>query len=348
MTSLGNSRVNAGGLLAGSDLTVNGGVLSFNGTQSGGHTLVGRNGTLKGIGQLGDTTVAGIVAPGNSIGTLTINGDYVQTATGVYQAELAPGGHSDQLRVTGTATLGGTLIALPEAGTYYLGEQFNFIRAEGGIRGQFATTDFSAFSPFLKFGLSYGTGGARIEVTRGNPLASAASTDNQRAVATVADRLAVNQGLPRPLTLLFPQQVGAALDGLSGELHAATAMALVEGSRYVRDAALSRRVGVRAPGADGDAATGVWVQAIGGSTTLDGNGNTARTEANSSGLLVGVDREINGWQVGMLAGTGRTDAKQQEGRRARAKVDNTHLGPMPVTIGAPSACGVAWPGASMR
>ena len=326
LTSLGNSRVNAGGVLAGSDLTVNGGVLSFNGTQSGGHTLVGPNGTLKGIGQLGDTTVAGIVAPGNSIGTLTINGDYVQTATGVYQAELAPGGHSDQLRVTGTATLGGTLIALPEAGTYYLGEQFNFIRADGGIRGQFATTDFSAFSPFLKFGLSYGTGGARIEVTRGNPLASAASTDNQRAVATVADRLAVNQGLPRPLTLLFPQQVGAALDGLSGELHAATAMALVEGSRYVRDAALSRRVGARAPGADGDAATGVWVQAIGGSTTLDGNGNTARTEANSSGLLVGVDREINGWQVGMLAGTGRTDAKQQEGRRARAKVDNTHLG----------------------
>ena len=326
MTSLGNSRVNAGGVLAGSDLAINGGVLSFNGVQTGGHTFVGPKATLKGIGQLGDTTVAGIVAPGNSIGTLTINGNYVQTATGVYQAELAPGGRSDQLRVTGTATLGGTLIALPEAGTYYLGEQFNFIRADGGISGQFATADFSAFSPFMKFSLAYGAGGARIEVTRGNPLASAARTDNQRAVATVADGLAVNQGLPRPLTLLFPQQVGAALDGLSGELHAATAMALVEGSRYVRDAALSRRVGTRAPGADGEAATGVWVQAIGGSTTLDGNGNTARTEANSNGLLVGVDREINGWQVGVLAGTGRTDAKQQEGRRARAKVDNTHLG----------------------
>jgi hypothetical protein len=29
--------------------------------------------------------VDGIIAPGNSIGTLTINGDYVQGATGVYR-----------------------------------------------------------------------------------------------------------------------------------------------------------------------------------------------------------------------------------------------------------------------
>ena len=70
----------------------------------------------------------------------------------------------------------------------------------------------------------------------------------------------------------------------------------------------------------------VWVQALAGSTTLDGNTNTARTEANSNGLLVGADREFGGWQVGVLAGTGRTDVKQGEGRRARSKVDNTHFG----------------------
>ena len=48
--------------------------------------------------------------------------------------------------MTGTATLGGTLVALPEPGVYYLGEQFNFLRADGGVNGQFAKTDFSAFS----------------------------------------------------------------------------------------------------------------------------------------------------------------------------------------------------------
>jgi subtilase-type serine protease len=325
-TQGGISRVNVSGVLDGSNLTINGGVLSFNGVQTGGTTFVGQKGTLKGVGQLGDTTVAGTIAPGNSIGTLTINGDYVQTETGVYQAEVAPGSRSDQLHVTGTATLGGTLVALPEPGIYYLGEQFNFIRADGGVNGQFAITDFSAFSPFMQFNLAYGATGARIEVTRGNSLASSANTANQHAVATVVDTLAINQGLPKPLTTLFPQQVGAALDSLSGELHAATSIALVEGSRHVRDAALSRRAGATSPGGDEAAATGVWVQAIGGSGTLDGNANTARTEANSNGLLMGVDRQFGGWQVGLLAGTGRTDVKQQDGRRAKSKIDNTHFG----------------------
>lgn len=324
-TTGGVSTVSASGVLNNSNLVVNGGVVSFNGTQTGGTTSVGANGLLKGVGTLGNTRVDGIIAPGNSIGTLTINGNYVQGATGVYAAELAPGGRSDQLHVTGTATLGGTLVALPEPGVYYLGEQFNFLRADGGISGQFAKTDFSAFSPFLQFSLAYGANGTRIDVARGASLTTAANTPNQRAVAAAADLLPIAQGLPKPLTQLFPQQVGGVLDGLSGELHPATAIALVEGSRYVRDAALSRRAGAAAPGTDAGDATGAWVQAIGGNSKLDGDFNTARTEANSNGLLVGIDREFSGWQVGVLAGTGRTDVKQQD-RRAKSKIDNTHFG----------------------
>jgi len=324
----GTSLITSTGVLDGSALNVTGGVVSFNGVQQGGSTVVGAKGTLKGVGTLGSTRVEGIIAPGNSIGTLTINGDYVQTATGIYQAELAPGSRSDLLRVTGTATLDGTLKALPEAGVYYLGEQFNFLQAAGGVNGQFATTDFSAFSPFLKFSLGYSANGVRIDVARGNALASAAVTPNQIAVATSADGLAINQGLPKPLTQLFPAQVGAALDALSGELHAATPMALVESSRYLRDAALSRAVGVRSPGAADEAAGGgAWVQAIGGSGKLDGDANAARTDSNSNGLLVGADHVFGGgWQVGGLVGTGRTDIKQAAGRGARSEIDNTHFG----------------------
>lgn len=324
----GTSLITSTGVLDGSALNVTGGVVSFNGVQQGGSTVVGAKGTLKGVGTLGSTRVEGIIAPGNSIGTLTINGDYVQTATGIYQAELAPGSRSDLLRVTGTATLDGTLKALPEAGVYYLGEQFNFLQAAGGINGQFATTDFSAFSPFLKFSLGYSANGLRIDVARGNALASTAVTPNQIAVATSADGLAINQGLPKPLTQLFPAQVGAALDALSGELHAATPMALVESSRYLRDAALSRAVGVRSPGAADEAAGGgAWVQAIGGSGKLDGDANAARTDSNSNGLLVGADHVFGGgWQVGGLVGTGRTDIKQAAGRGARSEIDNTHFG----------------------
>lgn len=323
----GSSRINASGVLEQADLNVHGGVISFNGVQNGGSTFVGAKGLLKGTGTLGDTRVEGTIAPGNSIGTLTINGDYVQTATGVYQAELAPGSRSDQLHVTGTASLDGTLVALPEAGVYYLGEQFNFLVADGGVNGQFATTDFSAFSPFLQFSLTYDAQRMRIDVTRGSALASAATTANQLAVATQIDGLAINQGLPQPLTQLFPEQLGAALDSLSGELHAATPMLLVESSGYLRDAALGRSLAQRAPGADEGAVTGAWVQAIGGSTRLDGNANTARSEGNSNGLLVGADHQFgSGWQIGGLLGTGRTDLKQGQGRRAKSEIDNTHFG----------------------
>lgn len=323
----GSSRVTASGVLDNTDLTISGGVVSFNGVQTGGSTVVGAKGALQGIGRLGDTRVEGIIAPGNSIGTLTIDGDYVQTASGIYLAELAPGSRSDKLHVTGTASLDGTLKALPEVGIYYLGEQFNFLQADGGVNGTFANVDFSSFSPFLAFSLGYGANGVQIDVARGNALASAAVTANQLGVATSADSLGINQGLPKPLTQLFPAQVGAALDALSGELHAATPMALVESSRYLRDAALSRSVGARAPGAGDAAVTGAWVQAIGGSGKLDGDANAARTQSNTSGLLVGADHQFaGGWQVGGLIGTGRTDSKQAQGRRARAEIDNTHLG----------------------
>lgn len=327
LTSAGSTRVNATALLDDTDLFVNGGTVSFNGLQTGGSTVVGSKGALQGIGRLGDTRVEGIIAPGNSIGTLTIDGDYVQTASGIYLAELAPGSRSDKLHVTGTASLDGTLKALPEVGTYYLGEQFNFLQADGGVNGRFATLDFTSFSPFLKFNLGYGTNGVQINVARGNALASAAVTANQRGVATSADSLGINQGLPKPLTQLFPAQIGAALDALSGELHAATPMALVESSRYLRDAALSRSLGARAPGAAEGAVTGAWVQAIGGSGKIDGDANAARTESNTNGLLIGADHQFaGGWQVGGLIGTGRTDSKQAQGRRARAEIDNTHLG----------------------
>jgi subtilase-type serine protease len=84
----------------------------------------------------------------------------------------------------------------------------------------------------------------------------------------------------------------------------------VEGSRYVRDAALSRRAGAAAPGAE--AATPPVPGCRPGRQQHAGRQhNTARTEANSNGLLVGIDREFGGWQVGVLAGTGRTDVKQQ-------------------------------------
>jgi hypothetical protein len=83
--------------------TINGGTLSING------------GLLTGTGTVNaDLTNGGQVIPGGTgvAGTLTINGSYTQTSTGALDIDLGGttvGSQYDQLAVSGTASLGGTI-----------------------------------------------------------------------------------------------------------------------------------------------------------------------------------------------------------------------------------------------
>jgi hypothetical protein len=80
----------------GRSMNFNGGRVSGNGTIQS--QLVANNGA--------------VFAPGNSPGSLVINGNYAQSANGILDVELGgttPGTQYDQMIVTGSATLGGTL-----------------------------------------------------------------------------------------------------------------------------------------------------------------------------------------------------------------------------------------------
>lgn len=308
---------------------VDGGTLVVNGTLTTAQLPVRAGAGLGGSGRIvGDVRVEGAVSPGNSIGTLTVQGDYVQAAGSTYVAELSAGGESDRIDVAGKAALeGGTLMVLHAPGQYLLGQNFNVISAAGGISGQFAALDQSAFSPFLKFGLSYGANQVGVEVTRGASLASAARTPNQIAAAAAADRLSIGQGIPQPLTQLFPEQAIAALDQLSGEGHASLRSIAIDDSRHVRDAALARaRSGRGEFAADGEGASqGAWVQLLKSGGTLDGDGNAARNEYNGSATLLGYDYCFaNGWRLGVLGGTGRTD--NDSDRLDKGRIKSTQLG----------------------
>ncbi|QQP94267.1 S8 family serine peptidase [Lysobacter enzymogenes] len=308
---------------------VDGGTLVVNGTLTTAQLPVRAGAGLGGSGRIvGDVRVEGAVSPGNSIGTLTVQGDYTQAVGSTYVAELAAGGQSDRIDVTGKATLeGGTLMVLHAPGQYFLGQNFNLINAAGGISGQFAKLDQTAFSPFLKFGLSYGANQVGVEVTRGASLASAAVTPNQIAAAAAADQLAFGQGIPQPLTQLFPAQAVAALDQLSGEGHASLRSIAIDDSRHVRDAALARaRSGRGEFAADGEGASnGAWVQLLKSGGTFEGDGNAARNEYNGSATLVGYDyRLANGWRIGVLGGTGRID--NHSDRLDKGRIKSTQLG----------------------
>lgn len=331
----GNVRVQGGtlvvnGSLDGSALDVTGGRAVVNGTVSGAQTRIGANGTLGGSGILADTRVAGTIAPGNSIGTLTVDGDYVQEAGARFIAELLPPDQADLLRVTGTATLnGGTLVASNLSGSdYLLGQQYQVLSAEGGITGGFARVDGSALSPFLALSLSQSANAVRVDVARGAALATAAGTANQAATAGALDLLAIDQGLPVVLTQLDYDTAPAAFNSLSGEIHASAQQVLLEGGRLVRDAALARATGGGAFGdqADADADTGAWVQAQYQGGDFGGDGNAAYAQYSGNAILVGVDRELGyGWRLGAYGGTGETDLSVRA-RGSRGEVSSRHLG----------------------
>ena len=80
----------------------------------GGEVHIESNGTLAGTGTLrGNVTGSGTISPGLSPGTLTIEGDYTQNATGSLTLEIAgltPSLAHDVLAITGDATFDGQII----------------------------------------------------------------------------------------------------------------------------------------------------------------------------------------------------------------------------------------------
>jgi outer membrane autotransporter protein len=96
---------------------VNAGTLSVNGILGG--TMNVNNGRLQGTGQVGDTTnfAGGTIAPGNSIGTLLVAGNYTGSG-GILEIEgvlAGTGSPADRLLITGNAS-GNTVVNIINTG----------------------------------------------------------------------------------------------------------------------------------------------------------------------------------------------------------------------------------------
>jgi hypothetical protein len=110
------------------------GTLHINNTVvTGGGSVIGASGSITGSGLIvGDLeNVEGNVAPGNSPGTLTIDGDYTQGSGGTLSIEIAgpsPGAQHDRLVVDGQANLAGTLdVTLIDSFTPLDGHTFHIL-----------------------------------------------------------------------------------------------------------------------------------------------------------------------------------------------------------------------------
>lgn len=303
----------ANGTLTGSPLTVNGGAAVINGKVLGAATVINKTGYLRGTGTLGNTTVFGTIAPGNYIGTLTINGDYVQKAGSFVDVEIEPPSSNDMIAVSGKATLeGGTVRAIRMPGVFALGQSYNILSAQGGVTGTFAGVDTGGLSPFLGMNLRYGANNVLVDVIRAAALASVAGTANQKATSAALDGLANNNALLQALVMLpDAASANAAFDRLSGELHPTVRGLLADDSRHVRNVALTRaRTGQDAfTGQSAGTGFALWADLLSNGGSLEGNANAASARYSGHQMLVGGDYQFDGgWRVGVLGGTGRSDA----------------------------------------
>ncbi len=105
------------------------------------NVTVGAAATLDGTGRIvGNLINNGIVAPGNSIGTLTVQGNYTHNSGSVLEVEFDTAGNIDLLDVTGNATLNGGIIRFVSIGGAE-GQGGTFLRTGGTVTGTFATVE---------------------------------------------------------------------------------------------------------------------------------------------------------------------------------------------------------------
>ncbi|MDX8457005.1 autotransporter outer membrane beta-barrel domain-containing protein [Mesorhizobium sp. VK9D] len=325
---------------------VSGGLLAVNGSLANSLVTIS-GGTLGGNGTVGGIVAqsGGIIAPGNSIGTLNVAGDVDQAAGSVYQAELTSTGQSDLIHATGTATIavGAVLeVVKTDAAPYVVGTHYTVLQADGGVAGNYTLTG-DIGTAFLGLADSYDANHVYLDVIQ-KTFAQVGLTPNQIATGGGAESLGAGNPLYDAIVVL-PTAAAAqdAFDQLSGEIHASAKGMLLEDSRFVRDAATNRIAaafgdagaaplpvmaygegGPEMAAADTDRFA-VWGQAFGAWGNTDSDGNAAAFDRSTGGLLVGADRLVGDWRVGLIGGYSHSSF-HADARNSSGSSDNYHLG----------------------
>ena len=330
---------------------IDGGILALRGSTTS-DTFVSSNGTLSGDGTIhGNVDNQGTVFGGwgGAGGTLTIDGNYHQSADAGIRVKIGAKEGTSRIDVSGTAVLdGGTVDAFFDP-VIYRGDATYTILSSGGLSGTFDPDVLEDYA-FLDLSLGYDARNAYLNVTRnGTMFADVGKTSNQKAVGAGIESLGglALSGAPGsddPSGLIYDLIIGlnekaarSAFDSLSGEIHSSVKSALIDESRFTRDVISARlrsaagsatpKMPVLAYGPDGavpagaDASSSVWGQAYGSWGHLEGSG-TAKTSRSSGGLFIGADGDVGAnWRAGFAGGYGSSSI-DVDGRASSADVDS--------------------------
>jgi len=289
------------------------------------------DGGLGGAGTIiGTVDNQGDLMPGNSIGTLTIIGDY--TNGGNYHVQVNGNGTSDNVNISGQATINsGELIVEPEHGLFGPTTTFSIMTASNGIANEFTGTELDRLFLTVSDVEYIGDTGplpTNIQVTIDRiPFKSVARTYNERAVAGALDKIidpviaGVDPGMSNVVDSEFAiDNAGFAnqtFDSMSGEIHGTAGMldgqqqdmfnhsiALRTGRLSTGDAeggyANTKPVYLATTGSslppaqmEADKPWDIWFQGVGNFGDLNGDGNASGGSFTMSGFAGGLDYRVN-------------------------------------------------------
>lgn len=244
---------------------INGGRLQVDGSITNPATYINPGGTLAGTGWLQSNVYnyGGNVAPGDSPGTLTIKGNYVQTDKGTLTIEVkgAKSGQHDLLAVTQRATIDGNLRIVNVGGGGLLkpGKQIAILSANGGVDGTFQNVSYGDTLPTAR--VVYSATEVSLEGLA-NPFSDFAKkkgyTPNQVAVAQGLDVVAFQNKQPKLLSYLISEptsKLPGDLDRIAPE-ELTSVFTIGTALANVQTANLQRRTGDIRAGSHGFSASG--------------------------------------------------------------------------------------------
>jgi len=305
------------------------------------------------------------VAPGNSIGTMTVNGAFTLGKGATYEVEVNAAGQSDKVIVNGTVNLTGAVLRVLAAnGNYKPKTDYLIIENDGSdaVSGIFAsiTSSLAFLTPSVIYNGGTGNDVVLTLIRNDTDFCDVAQTRNQCSVGRALNQFPTDNALF--LAVLNQTAAGArqAFDALSGEIHATVAGMLADDSRYVREAILGRLMqagaasdgntqmaslaaagpqvasldssamalgyGDKSLSAPARAPLAFWTHAFGAWANFDSDGNAATANRNLGGFVSGMDANIGGsWRVGLATGASFSNV-DVDARYSSGQVKSYHLG----------------------
>ncbi len=303
-------------IAAGASLNMNGNNQTLAGRLSG-------TGTIEGGGVF---TMTGLAAPGNSIGTLTVDATtYTQGSSSSLQIEFdddgAASGDVDLIEAVNGGNIviesGATLI--PVALEKITGPHtYTFMTDPDGITGTF--TNIQDNYAVLDFSIAKANADQdyQLTITRAS-YASAASGTPHTGVSAALDGVLNAGSVPSDIQAILDsldtmslQEIETAYDGLSPDASGGAAASTGAVSGQIQNIAGNRMNAARTGISSGDMAVShnAWMQGFYSKADQGSRGGISGYDANTRGFALGVDQEINdNLRLGVSYGYGNSDSK---------------------------------------